>query len=310
MGIKQLYKLIADYAPDAVETRALSELGDRRVVIDLFLYLHRFNATQGNCFTGLFHQIMLLKDNRITPIYIIDGDCTELKRTTVNQRKKAISKHVQKLKDAENANESKETLFKLKNLTYRVDEKEIDFCKTLFDHLGVPWIQATGEADILMASMVKDGKADACLTEDADALTFGCPLLWRKFKGGKVDVYRLSTVLKRFRLDLDKFRQLCILSGCDYTTTVKGIGPKTALTLLRTHKDIDEIIATRKSPPGAYEWRGAMQIFQSEAKTRRRKFVFGKPQIHALIPFLAKTLRLSDNRLENIKKRLYSLDAV
>ena len=67
MGIKQLYKLIADYAPDAVETRALSELGDRRVVIDLFLYLHRFNATQGNCFTGLFHQIMLLKEIALPP---------------------------------------------------------------------------------------------------------------------------------------------------------------------------------------------------------------------------------------------------
>lgn len=40
-------------------------------------------------------------------------------------------------------------------------------------------------------------------------------------------------------LDLshDKFIDLCILCGCDYTGSIKGIGPKKALALIRQVSD-------------------------------------------------------------------------
>jgi flap endonuclease-1 len=39
-----------------------------------------------------------------------------------------------------------------------------------------------------------------------------------------------------------QFVDLCILLGCDYCDSIKGIGPKTALKLVREHGDIETIL--------------------------------------------------------------------
>lgn len=304
MGIKQLYKNIASLAPTAIQTLDLSEVANSTIVVDLYLYLHRFNSTMGNSFTGLFHQITSLKKHNITPIYIIDGKCPALKASTIQERKKAIEKKKKKYQVAEkDKTTSKAELFKLKNLTYRVDEKEIAFCKKLFDYLGVPWLQAKGEADILMASMVKDKKADACLSADGDILTFGCPVVWKKLKSGKVEVCYLEKVLEGMKLTLENFRIFCILSGCDYIETVKGVGPKTALKLLHLYSGIEEIIESGKIPK-SYKWKPVLKIFETEEKTRKTKFTFGKVQKEKLLKFLRKEMDFSEMRLNNIEDRL------
>ncbi|KAF7993679.1 hypothetical protein HCN44_010274 [Aphidius gifuensis] len=78
------------------------------------------------------------------------------------------------------------------------------------------------------AALVKGGKVYAAATEDMDALTFG------------------STVLLR-RLTMSEARKLpfidfCILLGCDYTGSIKGIGPKRAIELIKTHKSLKKIL--------------------------------------------------------------------
>ena len=40
----------------------------------------------------------------------------------------------------------------------------------------------------------------------------------------------------------DQFVDLCILLGCDYCDSIRGVGPKTALKLIREHKCIEEIL--------------------------------------------------------------------
>lgn len=37
-------------------------------------------------------------------------------------------------------------------------------------------------------------------------------------------------------------QDLCILLGCDYTDTIRGVGPKTALKLIREHGNIETIL--------------------------------------------------------------------
>jgi flap endonuclease-1 len=36
----------------------------------------------------------------------------------------------------------------------------------------------------------------------------------------------------------EEFIQLCILCGCDYSETIKGIGPVSALKLINEHRSI------------------------------------------------------------------------
>ena len=39
-----------------------------------------------------------------------------------------------------------------------------------------------------------------------------------------------------------KFIELCILLGCDYLEPIKGVGPKSALKLLREHSGLGEVV--------------------------------------------------------------------
>lgn len=81
-----------------------------------------------------------------------------------------------------------------------------------------------------------------------DALTFASPILIRKMtfasSSGKVEVQQISydKAIEGLQLTHDQFVDLCILLGCDYCDTIKGIGPKTALKLIREHGCIEEIL--------------------------------------------------------------------
>ena len=51
-----------------------------------------------------------------------------------------------------------------------------------------------------------------------------------------------SKALIGLGLNHDQFVDLCILLGCDYCDTIKGIGPKTALKLIKEHNNIETIL--------------------------------------------------------------------
>ena len=55
--------------------------------------------------------------------------------------------------------------------------------------------------------------------------------------------------------------------GCDYTDTIKGVGPKRAMELIKTHRSLDTIIEnidTKKYPvPEDWNYRQARVLFQS-----------------------------------------------
>lgn len=58
---------------------------------------------------------------------------------------------------------------------------------------------------------------------------------------------------------------MCILLGCDYCDSIKGIGPKRAIDLIREHRSIEKIlenIDTKKYPPPE-DWlfKEARQLF-------------------------------------------------
>jgi 5'-3' exonuclease len=52
----------------------------------------------------------------------------------------------------------------------------------------------------------------------------------------------LNLALCGLDLTYEQFVDLCILCGCDYCSSIKGIGPKTALKLIRQYKNLEGII--------------------------------------------------------------------
>lgn len=62
-----------------------------------------------------------------------------------------------------------------------------------------------------------------------------------------------------------QFIDLCILLGCDYCDSIRGIGPKRAIELIRTHKTLEKIlenIDTKKyTVPENWIFKQARELF-------------------------------------------------
>lgn len=52
----------------------------------------------------------------------------------------------------------------------------------LFSSLGLPWIQAPGEAEATCAALQKEGLVDACATKDSDTLVLGASKVFHTIK--------------------------------------------------------------------------------------------------------------------------------
>jgi len=116
--------------------------------------------------------------------------------------------------------------------------------------MGVPVLTAPCEAEAQCAELARKNKVFATATEDMDALTFRTPKLIRKLTFSQVKGKEkqaiieidFQAVLSGLELTYEQFVDLCILCGCDYCSSIKGIGPKTALKLIRAHKNIETIL--------------------------------------------------------------------
>ena len=49
----------------------------------------------------------------------------------------------------------------------------------------------------------------------------------------------MDKVLEGLEMDMDQFIDLCILLGCDYCDSIKGIGPHRAVQLIKEHKNLE-----------------------------------------------------------------------
>ena len=114
--------------------------------------------------------------------------------------------------------------------------------------MGVPVVQAASEAEATCASMNKAGLVYGVGTEDMDALTFGSVRMLRhlhKSDAQKLPIMEINLAIALEELDMtmDQFVDVCILCGCDYSDSIRGIGPKKALELIKKYKNIETMLA-------------------------------------------------------------------
>jgi len=112
----------------------------------------------------------------------------------------------------------------------------------------IEYVVAPYEADAQMAWLDRMEKVAAVITEDSDLLLFGCKrVLFKLDRDGFADEIRLERLpdLKEFDLSsftFEKFRQMCMLSGCDYIPSINGMGLKTAHRYLSKYQSITRVL--------------------------------------------------------------------
>lgn len=120
--------------------------------------------------------------------------------------------------------------------------------------LGVDCITAMYEADSQLAYLNKIGLAEYIISEDSDLILFGCKKIIFKlqlnecatlFEAEKLHL-TLNTTEEKFCFE--KFRRICILSGCDYLDSLHGIGLAKARKFMMMTEETDMKRALLKIP--------------------------------------------------------------
>lgn len=254
MGIHGLSKLIADVAPTAIKEVELKTYFGRRIAIDASMSLYQFLIAirhQNNVMTneagettshivGFFYRTCKLLEAGIKPIYVFDGKPPQLKSGELEKRKAARIAAESKLEQA-----AATDVVKFEKRLVRVTRHHNDDVKKLLRLMGLPVIESPSEAEAQCAQLAKEGLVYAVATEDMDALTFGAPRLIRQLSSGtgdKVKEMDLAKALTGLQLNQEQFIDLCILMGCDYCDSIKGVGPKKGLDLIRKFSTIENIL--------------------------------------------------------------------
>ena len=126
--------------------------------------------------------------------------------------------------------------------------------------MGIPVVDAASEAESQCAELVKKKVVWGMASEDMDSLTFGAPYLLRhltKSQGGKKDQsgvieVDLAAVLEDMKLTQEEVRErihgdcqfvdMCILCGCDYCDTIRGIGQVKAYQFIQKYHTIETVL--------------------------------------------------------------------
>ncbi|XP_028917521.1 flap endonuclease 1 [Ornithorhynchus anatinus] len=268
MGIHGLAKLIADVAPGAIRENDIKSYFGRKVAIDASMSIYQFliAVRQGgdvlqneegettSHLMGMFYRTIRMVENGIKPVYVFDGKPPQLKSGELAKRGERRAEAEKQLQRAQDAG-AEEDVEKFTKRLVKVTKQHNDECKQLLRLMGIPYLEAPSEAEASCAALVKAGKVYAAATEDMDCLTFGSPVLMRHLTASEakklpIQEFHLSRVLQELGLTQEQFVDLCILLGSDYCESIRGVGPKRAVDLIRQHKSIEEIV--RRLDPKKY----------------------------------------------------------
>jgi len=329
MGIKGLSQLIGDNAPNAIKENEIKNFFGRKVAIDASMSIYQFliavRSAEGAQLTsadgettshliGLFYRTIRMVDNGIKPVYVFDGKPPDMKGGELTKRAEKREEASKQLALATDAGDTAE-MDKLNRRLVKVNKGHTDECKQLLKLMGIPYVEAPCEAEAQCAALVKLNKVYATATEDMDSLTFGSTVLLRymtysEAKKMPIKEFHLNNILETMGYTMDEFIDLCILLGCDYCDTIRGIGAKRAKDLMDKHRSIEKIIEnldTKKyTVPEDWPYQQARRLFKNpevaDPETIDLKWV--QPDEEGLVKFMCGEKNFNEDRIRNGAKKL------
>ncbi|CDR96158.1 XPG N-terminal domain and XPG I-region domain containing protein, putative [Babesia bigemina] len=319
MGIKGLIGFLNEFAPGSLSNVTLDSVSGYTVAIDASTALYQFTIAirESSYFSsltnskgestshlaGLMTRTIRLLESGIKPIFVFDSTPPEAKLQTLAKRKELRQEAEASLELAKE-NDDKENIKKFVGRTVHISKSENESAKELLRLMGIPVIEAKEEAEAQCAYLVKQGLADAVGTEDADALVFGCVTLLKNLTASNKKILKveLAKVLELLNLTHAEFIDFCILCGCDYCGTIKGVGPKTAYNLIRKFKSIERILEVKSESLEGYEV--AQEYFRNPQVNHIAEIPRSEPDLTALKEFLVDKNDFAEERVNKFLERL------
>lgn len=252
MGVKGLNRIFDEFKNiKSIENIKINEMKNSTVAIDANNWLYQFlcagrKSSDGEILNskgvkitiiiGLYRRIMFMLKKNIKPVFVFDGKPPIFKNVTLKNRKKNKCIAQEKIDNNEynNIEEKKKLIQRASSVT----KNDIILCKKLIKILGLPIIDAPGEADAELAYLQRKKLVDYIISEDNDIIVFGGNNVIKGFKASKAmyNLTNLDDFYKKTGLTQEDLAKIAILLGCDYFQGVKGIGIKRISKMIENKK--------------------------------------------------------------------------
>ncbi|KAH6559768.1 hypothetical protein BASA62_000162 [Batrachochytrium salamandrivorans] len=325
MGIQGLSRVICDNAPLATKENDIKNYFGRKVAIDASMSIYQFliavRQGDGQQLTneagettshlmGMLYRTIRMVENGIKPAYVFDGKTPNTEIWRASKERRTSSRGTKRGRCSARSRFSRRTV--------KVSKEQNQECRRLLKLMGIPFVEAPCEAEAQCAALAKAGKVYAVGSEDMDTITFGAPVLLRHLtfsEAKKMPIAEFNTpkILEGLGLSHLEFIDLCILLGCDYCDSIRGIGPHRAMQLIKEHRTIEAIIKNidkkKYTIPENWPFAEARQLFLEPdvIDPATVELNWTKPDEEGLLQFLVTEKGFNEDRIRKASQRLAKL---
>ena len=211
--------------------------------------------------SGVLYRTSSIMAKGVRMVFVFDGPPHPLKMDTLEARRE-VKRKARKAWEAALAEGDMEGARMKAQQTSVLDKSMVAETKDLLDAMGVPWVDALADGEAQASYMSAKGDVWAVASQDYDCLLYGSSLLVRnatlsgrrKLPGrGRREYVQvvpervdLQENLKAMGLTREQLVDAAILVGTDFNPGIKGIGPKSAIKLLKAHRDLEGVLRAKE----------------------------------------------------------------
>jgi flap endonuclease-1 len=119
------------------------------------------------------------------------------------------------------------------------------------------------------------------------------------------EIMKLDHVLEALEITREQLIDVAILVGTDFNPEgVKGVGPKTALKLIKKYGSIEEAMPSLQDAEFPVEPKRIREIFLNPKVTDNYKLEWKSPNIDGVVDFLCREKDFSEDRVRKTLKRM------
>ena len=284
MGIRGLGSWIKWAAKHTIQKPDWQDWKGKTIGVDILGLLYNAKSKKQCPFQYLGKLSVACKRYDITIVPIFDGKPPIEKHDTLQQRSDTRVSNIEKrdsLQNDLNASEVSDQQRKIVELEIQkldtgsifLTSEEREKAKQLMYACGILSLNASGEADNVLAYLAKRGVIQAVISNDFDLLARGVEnlLVPEAFalpgdSSGWAQ-YSLSNILKAVHFEYEQFLEMSVLMGCDYTPKKKRLPYRSAFWAIKYSGSLEKILHTNHIRDST-QYRKAITLFRGEHETK------------------------------------------